>query len=311
MTGNLQPLDQKFPIVTPDGRPTIYFIQWAQQKQIDISAGITAEQALAIIELYLADHQLQAGTGISISPSGNLSDAPTIAAEVQAILDEISTTQGSILFRGAADWEALAPGTSGQFLKTNGAGADPEWATGGGGGGGGRTQIAQLTSPTTGTFDFSSLDFSGYQRIEIDCHDLTFSTIGRPGITFKFGGTVTTNQVYGYSRTGASTGSSETETYSAAASAGLLDNTSSNWWVVTTGTESNAAFNGLVVIENPNSSLWKSFRFNGTTPQGNSGAASWCEGGGVIRDSGVLDGLQIISQNGTISGGTITIYGVS
>lgn len=150
MTGNLQPLDQKFPIVTPDGRPTIYFIQWAQQKQIDISAGITAEQALAIIELYLADHQLQAGTGISISPSGNLSDAPTIAAEVQAILDEISTTQGSILFRGAADWEALAPGTSGQFLKTNGAGADPEWATGGGGGGG----------SFSGARVYSSVDFS-------------------------------------------------------------------------------------------------------------------------------------------------------
>lgn len=86
MTGNLQPLDQKFPIVTPDGRPTLYFIKWAQQKQIDIGAGITAEQALQIIELYLADHQLQAGSGISISPSGNVSDSPTIAAEVLSLI---------------------------------------------------------------------------------------------------------------------------------------------------------------------------------------------------------------------------------
>lgn len=135
MTGNLQPLDQKFPIVDAQGRPTLYFIKWAQQKQIDIGAGITAEQALQIIEQYLADHTLQAGSGIAITPSGNLSDSPTVAAEVQAILDQITNVHGSILFRGAAGWQALAPGTSGNFLKTNGAGADPSWATGGGGGG--------------------------------------------------------------------------------------------------------------------------------------------------------------------------------
>lgn len=149
MTGNLQPLDQKFPIVTPDGRPTLYFIKWAQQKQIDISEGITAEQALQIIEQYLADHTLQEGSGISISPSGNLSDTPTITAEVQAILDQITNVRGSILFRGAAGWEALAPGLSGQFLKTMGAGADPVWAAGGGGGGSG--PYAYATRPS-GTF---------------------------------------------------------------------------------------------------------------------------------------------------------------
>lgn len=137
MPGNLQPLDQKFPIVTSDGRPTLYFIKWAQQKQIDISEGITAEQALQIIEQYLADHTLQEGSGISIFPSGNLSDSPTIAAEVQAILDQITTVRGSILFRGVTAWEALAPGTANFVLQTNGAGADPTWVAQSGGGGGG------------------------------------------------------------------------------------------------------------------------------------------------------------------------------
>lgn len=148
MPGNLQPLDQKFPIVTSDGRPTLYFIKWAQQKQIDISAGITEQQALEIIGEYLADHQLQAGSGITLSPSGNISDSPTVAAEVQAILDQITNVQGSILFRGAAGWEALAPGTAGYVLSTNGAGADPSWIAGGGGGGGGGTL---LPFPDTGT----------------------------------------------------------------------------------------------------------------------------------------------------------------
>lgn len=36
MPGTLQPLDQKFAIVDSQGRPTEYFIRWAQQKQIDI-----------------------------------------------------------------------------------------------------------------------------------------------------------------------------------------------------------------------------------------------------------------------------------
>lgn len=49
------------------------------------------------------------------------------------VLDFIgSAAQGDVLYRGAASWARLAAGTSGQFLKTNGSGANPEWATGSG-----------------------------------------------------------------------------------------------------------------------------------------------------------------------------------
>jgi hypothetical protein len=54
----------------------------------------------------------------------------------QALLDDISATQGSILYRSASGWVALPPGTAGHFLKTNGAAANPEWAAASGGGGG-------------------------------------------------------------------------------------------------------------------------------------------------------------------------------
>lgn len=124
---DLQPLDQNFPITISDGRPTQYFIRWAQQRQLDIQEGMT----LADLEEYLLNHQLQEGSGITLTPSGNISDSPTISAAVQDILDQITTTRGSVLFRGAADWQALAPGTSGHFLKTLGAGADPTWSVGG------------------------------------------------------------------------------------------------------------------------------------------------------------------------------------
>lgn len=46
---------------------------------------------------------------------------------VTVSLDNIGNTQGDLLFRGATDWEALAPGTLGQALLTGGSGNDPFW----------------------------------------------------------------------------------------------------------------------------------------------------------------------------------------
>lgn len=46
------------------------------------------------------------------------------------ILDLVgSVAQGDILYRGASSWERLGAGTSGQFLKTQGTGANPAWAS--------------------------------------------------------------------------------------------------------------------------------------------------------------------------------------
>ena len=46
------------------------------------------------------------------------------------ILDFVgSAAQGDILYRGASSWTRLGAGTNGQFLKTQGAGANPVWAT--------------------------------------------------------------------------------------------------------------------------------------------------------------------------------------
>jgi hypothetical protein len=137
MVGKLQPLVNNQMIVGPDGKPTEYFIRWAQQRQIDIGQAIDEDRALEIIQAFIDDYALQAGSGIAITPNGKLTSNPTISAEAQAVLNQISSTHGAVLFRGATNWQALAPGTSGHFLRTNGANADPSWAAGGGGGGGG------------------------------------------------------------------------------------------------------------------------------------------------------------------------------
>lgn len=49
---------------------------------------------------------------------------------MSAILDYVfGSTRGMVLYRGASGWTALGPGTAGYMLKTQGAGADPVWAS--------------------------------------------------------------------------------------------------------------------------------------------------------------------------------------
>jgi hypothetical protein len=132
MAGELQPLAQNFKIVDENGFPTLYFIKWAQQRQIDITESISA----ATLEEYFATHMLQEGSGIQFTPDGNIAHSPIIAADVQEILDQITSTRGAILYRGLLGWSPLLPGAAGNFLKTQGAGADPVWAAVAAGGGG-------------------------------------------------------------------------------------------------------------------------------------------------------------------------------
>ncbi len=75
-------------------------------------------------------------------------------ATLSSIIDtSIGNTQGNILYRNAAGWVVLAPGTSGQFLQTLGAGANVQWAPGDGAGT--VTSIATGTGLTGGTITSS------------------------------------------------------------------------------------------------------------------------------------------------------------
>jgi hypothetical protein len=75
-------------------------------------------------------------SGLTSSASSRLIGRKTAGAgaleqvTTSEVLDFIGTTQGTLLYRNATVWTTLAPGTSGQFLKTNGAGADPAWSSG-------------------------------------------------------------------------------------------------------------------------------------------------------------------------------------
>jgi hypothetical protein len=104
----------------------------------------TVAGAATIPNSVLANSSITIG-GASTSLGG------TITATT--ILDSISSTQGTVLYRNASTWVALAVGTDGQFLTTHGAAANPTWSSGGAGTG-------TVTSVTPGGGLVSSLTAS-------------------------------------------------------------------------------------------------------------------------------------------------------
>jgi len=127
----LQNLEHRTPVVNPDGTPTDYFIRLLQGRGgLLEDAGDQIDLLNAAIAALLA-RQIIAGVGLD--GGGTLAADITIDANASAILDTISSTRGVLLYRGAAGWAALAPGTAGENLQTNGAGADPTWAVSAGG----------------------------------------------------------------------------------------------------------------------------------------------------------------------------------
>lgn len=66
---------------------------------------------------------------------GNGSNQPAAVTLSAAIDASFGSAQGDILYRGATGWTVLAPGTSGFFLETLGASANPAWSSAAGGSG--------------------------------------------------------------------------------------------------------------------------------------------------------------------------------
>jgi hypothetical protein len=104
-----------------------------------------------------ADIAISAGGMVLASPGKLISGAAT-ETSVSGILDWIGSTQGQIFYRSASGWAVLSPGTTGHFLKTNGAGANPEWAAPAGGGDADAVTLAKMAAGTAGnliTYDAS------------------------------------------------------------------------------------------------------------------------------------------------------------
>jgi len=85
---------------------------------------------------------LDANGSVSIGSAGQVGVYGSAGSQISgqsfsSVLDSnIGSTQGTIIYRGASGWQALAPGAPHYVLGTNGAGSDPAWVPQSGGGGG-------------------------------------------------------------------------------------------------------------------------------------------------------------------------------
>lgn len=76
------------------------------------------------------------GTDATV-PAVDATNAGLMLPAQRAVVQDMLTSpaQGDVVYYNGTAWVKLPAGTSGQFLKTNGAGANPAWSAAGGGGG--------------------------------------------------------------------------------------------------------------------------------------------------------------------------------
>lgn len=112
----------------------------------------------------------------SISQGGTGQTTAILAA--RALLDGISTTRGTILYRGASGWTTLAPSTAGYFLSTQGSGADPIFTAASGSG------LGDFSGPASST-DNEIVRFDGAGGKNGQTSGLTIGDVASTNITIS------------------------------------------------------------------------------------------------------------------------------
>lgn len=196
-----------------------------------------------------------------------------------------SDAQGDILYYNGTDYARLAAGTSGQFLKTNGTGANPSWADATGG----LTQSSSVN--TTSGFSQGITSISGSpKQIILNLDDVTTSG----GVTIQLGSG--SYQTTGYKATGGRIPNSANPS-----TTDYTDGFGINM------AASSTALRGTVIFSNVTGNKWvASYTLSGL--QGASTDLIFV-GGGVVTLSGAIDRIQVKSTSGSdvFSAGSISV----
>jgi len=119
------------PTGTPDNDGTGYIDTSTTPYQVYIGFNGTWHHVGVVnfVDLQDAPHTYT-GSGLKLVRVNSGATAVEFAG-VTSVLDSIGSTQGDILYRDAANWAVLAPGTLGQVLTSGGASANPTWSASG------------------------------------------------------------------------------------------------------------------------------------------------------------------------------------
>lgn len=165
-------LSSQVPIVDPKtGCPTLEFQRVLQKLSLADSLTLGPGGAIDIAGGAITNAMLaqMASATVKANKEGAAGEPEdlTLTQLLDLVTGAAGAAQGDILYRDAASWKRLAAGASGQFLETQGVGANPKWATGGGT----MTLIQSISPGGTPTASFTaipntykSLRISGFGR---------------------------------------------------------------------------------------------------------------------------------------------------
>jgi hypothetical protein len=210
---------------------------------------------------------------------------------VTQALDWFSTTQGVILFRGAANWGTLGVGSAGQVLQTNGAGANPSWVST-------KRMLANVTLGGAGT-SLASGTITACQFLEI--HIWIEGYAGSDTASFQFNSDTGNNYRYRWltSAAGATT-----------FTAGLVAASTDRIKVAAVNTTSRRRI--VAFISNDSSITEKLVTFSEVTGTGAVGTQSTLDlgnGAWVSAAATQITSVSLISGSNMTAGTQMTIFG--
>lgn len=135
-----------------------YFISNRSAAEWEIGTGHMSDANTLVRDTVLFSSNANSAVNFTAGTKDVCNDIP---ANYQVFV-EGTPAQGDIIYRGASAWERLAAGTDGQFLQTQGAGADPQWASAGG-----LTLLNSGSVSSASTLDIVLTSYTAYRGFKV------------------------------------------------------------------------------------------------------------------------------------------------
>lgn len=263
------------------------------------SAGVLAVEGVTVpLNAITATHTaLQVELGHASDTTLARASAGVMSVEGKHVPSPASQAQGDVLYHNGTTWARLGAGTSGQYLKTLGTGANPAWADASGA----WTLIGTYTASSSATLGVTGL--SGYKAIRItvcsikpatDAANLKLEFSNDNGSTH--GVQTDTQQVQGSSAGTITSGSGTTTDRYVALSV--------------TSAAGEAAINGVITITNFNVAARAGF-VSQLGYQASGAGTRLSLFYATINNTTARDALRFAFSTGNIASGNIVVEGIA